>query len=82
MRNPSGWQSVLRVSPDGTRALAVLHSFAVPSGPATVTLPGGRWTVLGALAHSRAPLSLAGPHLRWQSPPPWSGAVALLQREP
>ncbi|MDX6315689.1 MAG: alpha-galactosidase [Streptomyces sp.] len=80
MRNPSGWQSVLRLSPDRTHALAVLHSFSTPSGPATLTLPPGHWRVTGALAPHGAPLSIAGPRLRWQSPPEWSGAVALLSR--
>lgn len=81
MRNPSGWQSVLRVSADGALALVVLHSFAGPVGPVTVPLPPGHWTVTGALVPGHAPLSVAGPRLRWQSPPQWSGAVALLARE-
>ncbi|WP_405730864.1 alpha-galactosidase [Streptomyces sp. NBC_01537] len=75
MRNPTGWQSVLRVSADGTQALAVLHAFADPGGSPTVDLPPGHWTVSGALG---SPLSVAGTRLRWQSPQPWSGAVALL----
>ncbi|MFF3558640.1 glycoside hydrolase family 36 protein [Streptomyces sp. NPDC002574] len=76
--NATGCQSVLRVSPDGLRALAVLHTFADPGDSAGLVLPEGLWTVDAALTPFGAPLSLAGARLRWHHPGPWAGAVALL----
>jgi alpha-galactosidase len=80
MRNPTGWQSVLRLSPDRRQALTVLHTFDAPGDSATVTLPAGAWTASATLTPSGTPLTIAGPRLRWHHPAPWSGAVALLSR--
>ncbi|MGO4420467.1 hypothetical protein AB4Z54_17490, partial [Streptomyces sp. MCAF7] len=93
LRNAVGWQSVVRLSPDGRRALVVLHAFADPDESLSVTLPdegvegsgadGGRaaWALdASLLADGTGALSLAGGRLRWQRPPEWSGAVALLSR--
>lgn len=76
--NATGFQTVLRVAPDGLRALAVLHTFADPGDSAGLVLPEGLWTVDAALTPFGAPLSLAGARLRWHHPGPWAGAVALL----
>jgi alpha-galactosidase len=47
-RHPCGWQCVLRVSNDGTKALAVVHSFA--GSPATIEIPlDGRWRIVDQL---------------------------------
>ncbi|ADI10518.1 family 36 glycoside hydrolase [Streptomyces bingchenggensis BCW-1] len=95
LRNAVGWQSVVRLSPDGRRALVVLHAFADPDESLSVTLPdegvkagvgsgadrGAAWTLdAWLLADGTGALSLAGDRLRWQRPPEWSGAVALLSR--
>ncbi|MFJ4845023.1 MULTISPECIES: alpha-galactosidase [unclassified Streptomyces] len=80
--NATGSQSVLRVSPDGLRALAVLHTFGDPGDSAGLVLPEGLWTVDAALTPFGAPLSLAGARLRWHHPGPWAGAVALLSATP
>ncbi|MES4901670.1 MULTISPECIES: glycoside hydrolase family 36 protein [unclassified Streptomyces] len=87
LRNAGGWQSVVRLSPDGRRALVVLHAFADPDESLSVRLPdeesagGGGWTLdASLLADGTGALSLAGDRLRWQRPPAWSGAVALLSR--
>jgi alpha-galactosidase len=75
--HPDGWQAVARCSPDGTRALVVLHTFAA-AGVKTIQVPlAGNWRLAGSLGSGMA---CPGGVFTWTPAGDWCGAVAQLER--
>ncbi len=79
-RHPRGWQAVLRASADGTRALAVLHTFGPPvPKEIAVTLPcDGLWRVADGLGARGTSLTVDDRSLRWRPDGPFDACVAYL----
>jgi alpha-galactosidase len=76
-RHPRGWQGVLRVSPDGCRALAVIHTFE--KAPARVELPLGQegWRVEESFPSADAEIT---DKLYWSEPGDFNARAVLLSR--
>jgi alpha-galactosidase len=79
-RQAQGWQAVLRVSLDGTRALAVMHSFAEPTAEKIeIPLPPGAWLLQDTLGFHAPEISQGV--LRWPTGGAWNGCVAVLKKK-
>lgn len=81
-RHPQGWQAVLRVSPDGRRALLVAHSFARPfPREATIPLPKKDWALEELWPEKGGiPVSLARNTVKLGLSGEFRAAVALFRR--
>ena len=79
-RKLEGWQGVLRVSDDQTRALVVLHSFADAPKAIEMVLPEGIWQLEATLESGGAVPTFENHSLHWTPDGDWSACVALLRR--
>lgn len=80
-REPEGWQAVLRTGTEGTRALAVIHSFKEPL-PETIQVPlqGSGWRVSRLFPEDGAAF-VDGDELCVKPDGPFCGLACLLEKE-
>jgi alpha-galactosidase len=80
-RYPEGWQGVVRYSPDGQKALVVLHAFAKAPKAVEILLKNGKWRIDGCFDANFAGAIHDENSLSWRISADFSAAVVLLSRE-
>jgi alpha-galactosidase len=79
-REPTGWQAVLRYSPDRTKALAVFHSFGgkPSSHPIRLPLENGTWKLVHRFQKDAA-FTIEDSQLTADNIHPFSGMACLIK---
>lgn len=79
-RHLTGWQGLLRVSPDGEDAFAVIHTFAnPPEGEVAIPLPG-HYEITGVCSHRKVPCRTEGQTLFFRPAEDFQGICIRLKK--
>jgi alpha-galactosidase len=79
IRHAKGWQAILRVMPDKSRALLVVHSFCSPvPEKAEIELPAGQWNIGQMVSDENICLKVAGSRIDIEFNSEYASAVAVL----